>query len=207
MVLHVRRPRPARHPRSRTARGEPVPRPQPAGRLAARVRRPGDRPGAGRRLPHRRGPAAAFAARLFPAGRRSQGADHLRGRPHPRRQELHHPARGRDPARPGDLLDVGVVPRRRAGPRPPVPRCRTCRSPTQLPSDSRDQGAHPAADAGAGAPLLRARAADRAAAGRVRPLPRQDSPRTAASTSGSAPPAGCRTIRRSIAACWPMRPT
>ena len=39
----------ARHPRSRTARGEPVPRPLAADRLAARVRRPGDRPGAGRR--------------------------------------------------------------------------------------------------------------------------------------------------------------
>ena len=50
------------------------------------------------------GPAAAFAARLFPAARRSQGADHLRRRPHPRRQELHHPPRHREPARPGDLL-------------------------------------------------------------------------------------------------------
>ena len=45
----------SRHPRSRAARAQPVPRPQPAGRLAARVRRPGHRPGAGRRLPHRRG--------------------------------------------------------------------------------------------------------------------------------------------------------
>src|SRR4029450_7383609 len=54
------------------------PRPLPAGGLATRVRRTGDRPGAGRRLPHgrRRGTAAALAARLFPAPRRSQGADH-----------------------------------------------------------------------------------------------------------------------------------
>ncbi len=59
-----------------------------------------------------------------------------------------------------------------------------------------------------GAPLLRARAADRTA-GRSsinrylgerlegRPL----------SYAGSAPPAGCRTSRRSINACSPMRPT
>ncbi len=39
---------------------------------------------------------------------------------------------------------------------------------------SRDQGARAADDAGAGAALLRARAADRAAAGRIRPLPRQE---------------------------------
>ena len=44
----------ARRPRPRTARGESVPRPLAAGRLAARVRRPGDRPGAGRRGPHGR---------------------------------------------------------------------------------------------------------------------------------------------------------
>jgi hypothetical protein len=36
--------------------------------------------------------------------------DHLRRRSHPRRQELYHPARDRDPARPGDLLHGGVVP-------------------------------------------------------------------------------------------------
>ena len=34
----------------------------------------------------------------------TERADHLRGRPHPRRRQLHHAARGRDPARPGDLL-------------------------------------------------------------------------------------------------------
>ena len=58
-----------------------------------------------------------------------------------------------------------------------------------------------------GAALLRARAADRTAPGRIRPLSRQEDRRTAASMSGSAPPAGCRTSRRSINACWPMRPT
>ena len=67
-------------------------------------------------VPHRRGPPAAFAARLFPARRRPEGADHLRGRPHPRRQELHHAPRGRDPARPGDLHPDGLVPQRRGGP-------------------------------------------------------------------------------------------
>ena len=63
------------------------------------------------------GRAAAFAARLLPARRRSQGADHLRGRPHPRRPQLHDAAGDRDPARPADLLDVGLLPRRRARPR------------------------------------------------------------------------------------------
>ena len=43
------------HPRPRAARGESVPGLEPAGRLAARVRRPGDRPGAGRGVSHREG--------------------------------------------------------------------------------------------------------------------------------------------------------
>src|SRR5688572_31834957 len=43
-ICHVlRHPDPARNPQPRTARGEPVPRPLPAGDVAARVRRPGDR--------------------------------------------------------------------------------------------------------------------------------------------------------------------
>ena len=90
---HVRRrPGAPENPRPRTARGEPVSRALAAGRLAARVRRPGDRSGAGRGLPHGGGPARAFDARLFPSARRSEGADHLRRRAHPRRQELHHAA-------------------------------------------------------------------------------------------------------------------
>ena len=53
---------------------------------------------------HRRGARAALAALLFHPARRPQRADHLRGRPHPRRQELHDaPGRG-DPARPRDFL-------------------------------------------------------------------------------------------------------
>ena len=157
--------------------------------------------------PHRRGRAAAFAARLFPAGRRPEGADHLRRRPHPRRQELHHAARGRDPARPGDLLDVGVVPRRRAGPRPSVPRCRTCRRPEQLPSDAEIKQNDPAADAGAGAPLLRARAADRAAPGRVRPLLAASKIEDGRFNVWIRTTGRCPTIRRSTTACWPMPPT
>ena len=181
----------------------------PQARWQRVYRRPGDRPGAGRRLPHRRrrgDAAAAFAARLFPARRRSQGADHLRGRPHPRRQELHHPARRRDPARPRDLHHVGVVPRRRARPHAPGQDARRAEA-RRVAGRGRDQGAHPAADAGAGAALFRARAADRIAAGRIRPLSRRDDPKTAASTSGFAPPAGCRTSRRSTNACSPMPPT
>ena len=68
-------------------------------------------------MPHRRGPPAAFAARLFPHPRRPEGADHLRRRPHPRRQELHDAPRGRDPARPADLHHDGIVSLRRTGPR------------------------------------------------------------------------------------------
>src|SRR5580704_5561978 len=117
----LRRSGSPRHPRPRAAGGEPVPWPLAAIALAAGVRRPGDRPGAGGCLPYRRGrhrAAAAFAARLFPARRRSKGADHLRGRPHPRRQELHHAQRQGDPARPRHLLHVGLIPPLRAGPEP-----------------------------------------------------------------------------------------
>ena len=80
-------------------------------------------------------------------------------------------------------------------------------TPEQLPSEADIKAARAAADARAGAALLRARAADRAAAGRVRPLSRQARSRTAASMSGSARPAGCPTSRRSTNACSPMRPT
>src|SRR5262249_16894948 len=55
----------------------------------------------------------ALAARLFPARRRPEGAHLPPGRPPPRRPQLYPPPRHRDPARPRDLLDVGVVPRRR----------------------------------------------------------------------------------------------
>ena len=83
----------------------------PKTRLAARLRRPDDRAGAGRGAAHRRArPPRPFAARLFHAAGRSEGADHLRSRPHPRRRQLHHPSRRRDPARPGDLFARSLVP-------------------------------------------------------------------------------------------------
>ena len=47
--------------------------------------------------------ATAFDPRVFPAARRLECADPLRGGPHPRRQELHHPPHRGDPARPRDL--------------------------------------------------------------------------------------------------------
>ena len=85
-------------------------------------------PGARRRGPHRRArPARALAARVLPAARRSRRPDRLRGRPHPRREELHDPPGRRDPARPGDLQ-----PRRRRsrstrpGPDHAMDRCPTC---------------------------------------------------------------------------------
>ena len=63
--------RASRHSRPRAARTQSVSWSQPQGRLAARVRRPGHRPGAGRRAAHRRaGAPRAFAAWLFHAAGR-----------------------------------------------------------------------------------------------------------------------------------------
>ena len=62
------------------------------------------------------------------------GADRLRRRPHPRRRQLHHPARRRDPARPGDLQPGGVVPRRRSRAPSTTTRCPTCPTPETLPT-------------------------------------------------------------------------
>ena len=58
---------------------------------------------------------------VLPAPGRSPHPDRLRRRPHPRRAQLHDPARRRDPARARDLQPVGVVPHRRAGSRAPIP--------------------------------------------------------------------------------------
>ena len=114
--------RASRHTRPRAARTQSVSWSQPQGRLAARLRRPGDRPGAGRRAAHgRAGAACAFAALLLHAAGRHDGADHLRGRTHPRRRLLHDAARDGDPAWPCDLLARSVVPGRRGRSRPPVP--------------------------------------------------------------------------------------
>ncbi len=121
--------------RGRLARREPP----------ARVRRPGRRPGAGRRRPHgrRARPARALAARLLPAPGRPDRADPVRGRPHPRRPQLHHPPRRGDPARQGDLQPAGQLPRRTSPAPTTSSRCRrTCptaedRSPTSTPAWSR----------------------------------------------------------------------
>ena len=61
--------------------------------IAAGVRRPGGRPGARRRRPHRRaGPRHPLAARLLPPPRRPDGADPLRGGPAARRAQRSPPA-------------------------------------------------------------------------------------------------------------------
>ena len=70
--------------------------------------------------------------------------------------------------------------------------------------DPRDRAAD---DARSGAALLPERTANRTASGRISAATSARSPRTANSTSGSARPAICPTIRRSISACSPMRPT
>ena len=155
----------ARRPRPREARGQPLPRAKPAGRLAARLRRPGDRPGAGRRRAHRRGARRPFAPRLFHAARRPLGADRLPGRPHPRRQELRHPPGGRHPARQGDLLHVVLLPGARGGSRPPDPDAEGAAAGGAA-VGGRTQDAVPQRGARAGAALLGARAADRDPPGR-----------------------------------------
>ena len=64
-----------------------------------------------------------------------------------------------------------------------------------------------AADARAGAAVLRARAADRASAGRVRPLSWGARSRTAASTSGCVRADGCRMICPFTNVFWRTPPT
>ena len=174
----------------------------PAGRLAARLRRARHLAGAGRRRAHRRGARAALAALLFHPARRPQRADHLRGRPHPRRQELHDaPGRG-DPARPRDFLARRLVPDRGGGARPRAHDAEgdAARRPAERSRVARALRRH---DAGKRAALVRPGAADRDAAGRPEALcrPRQaDGP--GRSMCGSAPPASCPTIPPSIAPCW-----
>ena len=78
------------------------------------------------------GAASPLAARLFPAPRRSRGADRLRSRPQPRRRQLHEPARRRDPARAADPHDVGFVPDRGARASITRRRCRRLPPPEEL---------------------------------------------------------------------------
>ena len=172
-------------PRPRAARAQPVPRPQPAGRLAARLRRPGDRPGAGRRGAHRRGPRRPFAPRLFHAARRPGGADHLRGRPHPRRQELHHPPRRRHPARRGDLLHVGLLPGRRRRASTTRSRCPKVPPPEELPSEAELKAAYLHNAPEAVRRYWERAAADRAPPGRPPPLRQPRAARAAPARLGA----------------------
>src|SRR5262249_7160215 len=113
---HARRRRwPHRDPRPRGARGERLPRSQPAGESAARLRWAGGGAGAGRRGPDRRSRNGALPARLLPPPRRPGDAHPLHGGPHPRRPDLHHAARGRHPARRGHLQPGRVLPTRGGG--------------------------------------------------------------------------------------------
>ena len=80
-------------------------------------------------------------------------ADHLRGRSHPRRPKLHHPARGRDPAWPSDLFDVGLVPSARGRIDASVADADVPK-PDAAAERDRDQGAHCCRNARPGAPLL-----------------------------------------------------
>ena len=65
---------------------------------------------------------------------RPDGADPLRGRPHPRRPLVHHPPGRRHPARQGHLQPAGVVPRPRGRASTTRRRCRaTSPAPETLP--------------------------------------------------------------------------
>ena len=197
-------------PRSRAARDQPVPRRQPAGRLAARLRRPGHRPGAGRRHPHRRRarpPHSLHAYFMRPGdpavpiiyevdrirdGRASPPAASSRSsmakRSSPCRPRSRSPSTGFE----HQVADAEVPP------------------PEELPSEARDpQGAIP--DDACPRPMrryLRARAADRAAPGRARHYRRAASRRRRRCRCldpGHRPAA--RRSRRSTNACSPMPPT
>ena len=121
--------------------------------------------------------------------------------------QLRDPPRGRDPA----WLARSSPCRPPSTPRSPastMPRpCPHVPGPEELPSDARDQVRGAADHARSGARLFRARAADRAEAGRTQPLPVAGAAGSRSSTSGSARPGACRTTRRSINACSPTRPT
>ena len=85
-----------------------------------RLRRAGARAVAHRRAAHdRRGPHGALDARLLPAAGRRRTADHLLGRPHPRRSLVLDPAHAGVPERRADPVDDRVVPGRRRRARPP----------------------------------------------------------------------------------------
>ena len=193
------------HSRSRAAGAQPLPGSQPPDGMAARLRRAGDRPGAGGGGAHGGGAASAFAARLLPA----PGL--------PKAPIIYEVDRIRDG---GSFTTRRVVAIQfgeaifsmsasfhkeepgfdHAAAMPDVP----------MPEEPAGEGIRTdafATHAGGGAALFRARA------------PHRDPPRPAwtaisrakrwsrAATSGSARSSACRTIRRSTGACSPMRPT
>ena len=195
---------PALHPRSRTARNEPVPRRQPAGRdgsacSAARwSARRWSRPPAPSRACCRIRCTPISCSAAIPRCRsstRSTASATARASP-PGASSPSSTARRSSRSSVSFHNDEPGLSHQM--PMPDVPH------PDAAAERRRGQGENPAGAARAGAQLLRARAADRIAAGRFRPLHSASRSRTIASTSGCGPPRRCRTIRRSIAARWPM---
>ena len=180
----------------------------PAGGLAARVRRPGDRPGAGRGLPHRRRrrrPPHSLHAYFLLAGDPKvpiiYEVDRIRdGKSFTTRRvvAIQH----------GQAIFTMAVSFHRDEPgmshqaqMPDVPK------PEELPSEAeiKERVLPLMPD-----PVRRYYERERPIEMRPVEFDRylgKKHRRTAASTSGSAPPGGCPTSRRSINACWPMRPT
>ncbi len=105
-----------------------------------------------------------------------------------------------------DLHHDGVVPSPGARPDRHQARMPNVPTPEDLPTEAEITEARAAADAGAGAALATS-ANGRSSCGRSSSTAiSARASRTAAFMSGSAPPASCRTSRRSTNACWPMRP-
>ena len=196
--------------RSRAARGQPVPRLEPQGRLAAGVRRPGGRPGAGRGTAHRRGERSIHSLHgYFIRPGDPAGADHLRGGARSRRQELHHQAGDRHPAWRADLLHARppfMPPKTASSTRC---RCPRCPSPEDLPGERELLARLRRAHARKHAPLLRARPADRTAPLRSRSLSRsgEERARSRQDVWFRATGEASRRSARSINACSPMPPT
>ena len=131
-------------------------------------------------------------------------ADPVRGRPHPRRQELHHPPRRRHPARQGDLQPAGQLPRRTSrGPTISSP------MPTGLPAPddaARLQDADGAVQ-GADGRVVRPAAADRHPLHRRAIRSAARAARRSASGCGCAPTASCPTTPRCTRASSPTPAT
>ena len=123
----------------------------------------------------------------------------LRGRPHPGRSVVHHPAGGGHPARAGHLQPVGLLPRRRARSDPPDPHARCARR--RRPSTRWPPGWSPTGRpwaTGSPNPIPSSSATSASSPSATTPA------RTRPSDSGSAPTAPCRTIRSSTPASSPM---